>query len=384
MSTLFTPPRYVPVDGNGNTLPGAKLYFYTTGTSTPKNTYSDAGLSVPNANPVVADANGLFGPIYLASGDYKAILKDSADVTVWTVDPVPGLGSGDTLTTRGDLLTRDASGYKRLPVGDANDVLTSNGLDVAWRPPIIPRAFIQGLTYQRSASVPADDIDFAVGSAMDDTNTQFLVLGAALSKRINALWEVGNGKGGLDTGSSVDGDYYIWLIYRADTGVTDILFSASATAPTMPADYGYKRLIGWLKRVGGVNVAFKTYEISGGGLQFAWVTPRRDVNLATTLGTSRRTDVLSVPTAFSVQAHLRAEASTSAGGSAVVLCCPDEADAVPSVTDTPLANLFIATANQVIEEMTVRTSAAGAVAARASATVDLYVVVTLGFSWARR
>lgn len=135
MATLFTPPRYTPIDGNGATYPGAKLYFYTTGTSTPKNTYSDSGLITPNANPVVADANGLFGPIYLASGDYKAILKTSADVTVWTVDPQSGLGAADTLTTRGDLLTRDATTFKRLPIGTTAQVLTSNGVDVAWSDP---------------------------------------------------------------------------------------------------------------------------------------------------------------------------------------------------------------------------------------------------------
>ncbi|HVH49688.1 MAG TPA: hypothetical protein VM760_07405 [Sphingomicrobium sp.] len=384
MSTLFTPPRYVPVDGNGNTLPGAKLYFYTTGTSTPKNTYSDAGLSVPNANPAVADGDGLFGPIYLASGDYKAILKDSADVTVWTVDPVPGLGAGDTLTTRGDLLTRDASGYKRLPVGAANYVLGSDGVDVVWRAPIVPRNIIQGLTYARNASDPTNDIDVAVGSAMDGTNTRFLVLGAGLTKRIDAAWAVGTGQGGLDTGSAADTDYYIWLIERADTGVVDVLFSTSATAPTMPANYSFKRLIGWFRRASSANVDFKTYEVAGGGLEFAWVTPRRDVNLATTLTTSRRTDVLSVPSTFSVTAQIRGEASNSGTGVAVAVVNPDETDAAPSVTDTPLAVLYNAAANQAISQFSVRTNASGAVASRASNTVDLYVLVTLGFIWSRR
>ena len=31
--------------------------------------------------------------------------------------------------------------------------------------------------------------------------------------------------------------YHVWLIKRADTGVVDALFSLSATAPTMPANY---------------------------------------------------------------------------------------------------------------------------------------------------
>lgn len=91
MATLFNA-FYVPVDGNGNVRASAKLYFYGTGTSTPANTYSDSGLSVTNANPVVADANGLFGPIYLDnSTTYKAVLKDSNDVTIATRDPITSL-----------------------------------------------------------------------------------------------------------------------------------------------------------------------------------------------------------------------------------------------------------------------------------------------------
>lgn len=42
-----------------------KLYFYATGTSTPQNTYQDADLTVPHANPVVANGAGNFAPIYL-------------------------------------------------------------------------------------------------------------------------------------------------------------------------------------------------------------------------------------------------------------------------------------------------------------------------------
>jgi hypothetical protein len=87
MATLYKPSD-VQIDGSGRPMAGAKLYFYTTGTSTPQDTYSDSGLTTPNANPVVADANGLWPPIYLGTTNYKAILKTSAGVTVQTIDPV--------------------------------------------------------------------------------------------------------------------------------------------------------------------------------------------------------------------------------------------------------------------------------------------------------
>ena len=77
-------------DGTGAPYVAAKAYFYVTGTTTPLATYSDAGLTAVNANPVVADANGRFGDIYLQASRYKVVLATSADVAVDTLDPVDG------------------------------------------------------------------------------------------------------------------------------------------------------------------------------------------------------------------------------------------------------------------------------------------------------
>jgi len=89
MATLYKP-MDVQVDGDGISMAGAKLYFYQTGTSTPQDTYSQSDLdpSHVNPNPVLADGDGLWPPIYMGSTDYKAILKTADDVTVQTIDPV--------------------------------------------------------------------------------------------------------------------------------------------------------------------------------------------------------------------------------------------------------------------------------------------------------
>lgn len=78
------------VDGNGTPYASAKAYFYETGTTTPKATYSDAGLTSANVNPVVAGSDGRFPDIYLVAGRYKVVYKTSADVTIDTLDPVDG------------------------------------------------------------------------------------------------------------------------------------------------------------------------------------------------------------------------------------------------------------------------------------------------------
>ena len=63
-------------------LPGAKLYFYATGTSTPQLVYQDIDLSVPHAQPIEANGAGAFEPIYLDPGlpNYRVTLTDADDV----------------------------------------------------------------------------------------------------------------------------------------------------------------------------------------------------------------------------------------------------------------------------------------------------------------
>jgi len=90
MAQLFHLSGQTLVDGNGAPYAAAKAYFYETGTTTPKNTYSNASLVSANTNPVVADSDGRFGDIYLIAGRYKVVLATSADVTIDTLDPVDG------------------------------------------------------------------------------------------------------------------------------------------------------------------------------------------------------------------------------------------------------------------------------------------------------
>jgi len=89
--------KYRAMDNSGVPMSGAKLYFYTHGTTTAKATYSDEALSTANANPVVADSHGWFGEIYLSVDDlYKVVLKSSAGITIWTLDDIASVQLGDS------------------------------------------------------------------------------------------------------------------------------------------------------------------------------------------------------------------------------------------------------------------------------------------------
>lgn len=244
---------------------------------------------------------------------------------------------------------------------------------------------IYGLTYANNGSDATNDIDIATGGAMDATGAYWMTLASALTKQSDAAWAVGTNAGWLDTGAIGNSDYYIWLIARSDTGVVDSLCSLSSTAPTMPANYDFKRLIGWFKRVGGAIVAFTTYETEGGGLELMWTAPTLDINLANTLTTSRRTDAVKVPLNFSTIAHLNVLINDTDINSFGWVYCPDHADLAPSATAAPLLNLKNNANTNVGQQMKIRTSSAGLIAARYSvATADLYAVSTMGFEWGRR
>lgn len=85
---LATPAR--ATDSNGAIYSGAKWYFYDTGTTTPRNVYSDADLSTSLGSVVTADSGGKFAPIYFdAAYQYRGVLKDSTGaVTIYDIDPV--------------------------------------------------------------------------------------------------------------------------------------------------------------------------------------------------------------------------------------------------------------------------------------------------------
>ena len=98
-ATLFTLPKVLVFDTNAALESGAKANFYITGTSTRQNTFTDKDLTTPHDNPVVADANGVFAPIYLDDTlNYKVDITDALDVSL-SGYPVDDLASSDEILT---------------------------------------------------------------------------------------------------------------------------------------------------------------------------------------------------------------------------------------------------------------------------------------------
>lgn len=129
----FTLPYGQVFDESGNLGAGFLLYFYQTGTSTLLNTYSDSGRTVANTNPVVADAEGRFGAIFLLDQPYKAVLRDEAGSVVWTADPcssaVGELGLPLPIASGGTGATSVPGIFTALGLGDAATYTIGDGAD---------------------------------------------------------------------------------------------------------------------------------------------------------------------------------------------------------------------------------------------------------------
>lgn len=87
------------VSSAGAPLSGGKIFTYLAGTSTASATFTDNTGATPQANPIILNSLGLpTSPIWLLGGfPLKFIIKDSADVTIRTVDNISGVN--DTSST---------------------------------------------------------------------------------------------------------------------------------------------------------------------------------------------------------------------------------------------------------------------------------------------
>jgi hypothetical protein len=192
----------------------------------------------------------------------------------------------------------------------------------------LPRGYIDGLILSNNSTDAEHDIDISAGKARDEDDEANLTLAATLTKAIDSAWAVGDGNGGLDTGTVTTASWYhIFLIRRSDTGVVDALFSTSATAPTMPTNYDQQRRIGAVLTDGSSNIiAFVQL-----GDEFLWDVVVSDRNGADP-GTSAVLTTLDVPTGVQVRANVSVPLSdtTPAATTNIIVSSPDQADTAPT------------------------------------------------------
>ena len=89
MAALMPQGKQQYFTAGGIPLVGGKVYTYAAGTTTPLATYTTSAASTPNANPVILDSRGE-ASIFFSAANYKIVVKDSLDSTIWTQDNLAG------------------------------------------------------------------------------------------------------------------------------------------------------------------------------------------------------------------------------------------------------------------------------------------------------
>ena len=127
--TVMPSPKFYCLDNNGAIVSGGKLFTYASGTTTKLDTYTDATLATPNANPVVCDSSGQ-ATVFLSATAYKFTFAPSTDTdpptaAYWTVDNVGAVAyistDLDVLGTAGEALSASDAVY----VSDGSGGLTA-------------------------------------------------------------------------------------------------------------------------------------------------------------------------------------------------------------------------------------------------------------------
>ena len=234
------------------------------------------------------------------------------------------LGLQTPMTTRGDIITGATAGApQRLGLGAAGAALVSNGTDAVWSAPGAPvvRSNLVGLS--GSTAGGSGTMTIASGISTDATSVSVMSLASAYTKTTSA-WALGTGNGGLDTGAIANNTWYHWyLIQRTDTGVVDVIFSLSASAPAMPANYTLSRRL----FAGLTDGSAHWVNFIQNGDNFRWVTPVQDYASSVPGATTRQSKALSVPSGIKVFPVFMFSVISGGGGGCTALCTSlDEAD----------------------------------------------------------
>ena len=234
----------------------------------------------------------------------------------------------------------------------------------------MPKGHLHGLTLANNGTDVTNDIDIAIGEARDSTNAVDMILSGALTKRLDAAWAVGTNQGGRDTGSIADNTWHVWLIKRVDTGVVDVLFSLSATAPTMPTNYTYKRRIGSIIRASAAITRF----VQNGDIFDLYVNP---ATFSGTVGLTAVLQVLNVPVGISVRAIFHAGVSKASFAPGLMVTSVSQSDQDPVTANAPIFAAGAGLYGYAVMETWTNTS--GQVRLRASQAASDVTIISLGW-----
>lgn len=202
---MFAMPFRPIYDTNGGIIPGGQVYFTLTGTNTPSAPYTNAALTTPLENPVVANGVGRLPTTFLDENItyrvrvYEADAVVGVDVPLEEYDPyIPGVsGLGDTITqtSSGDFYAEQGAKIQRLRDrvfvgGAANHNGTNIGAQPDWLTTyLISKGRTFGFQHVAQMAVLAD------GVTSNEAGNAFLA-----AARTSTFTNLGNAVGVLGVG----------------------------------------------------------------------------------------------------------------------------------------------------------------------------------------
>jgi len=149
-------------DSAGDPLISGKLYFYESGSTTPKDTFADINLTIANTNPVLLTAAGRQPNIFF-SGSARVVLTKNDDTQVEVRDPIGGEGlegafsdwNSLTIYNVGDTVVIDNLFYVSITDGNQGNNPTTDA--TSWTQIKFTRVWNINETYPVAALVQGSD-----------------------------------------------------------------------------------------------------------------------------------------------------------------------------------------------------------------------------------
>ena len=303
MANLYSNGVDQAIDSNGDVYPSAQRYFYDNNTTNLRTIWQDKAKTSAHANPVVANAAGVFPDIFI-EGSYSTRLETSAgalidtqdDVNVFETDLLASQSTTGAALTNLDYdeasssglsfayssgrvddedgtITEISSGALTLPSTQTSyiyldyrshtvvqqtttgrpvssllyTVVTDGGAitsvtrnkDVFREPHHLVNGYKDGLI--PSIAADADhDITVSTGRARDSSDTLDLILSSALTKQLDANWAAGDAAGGLPiTVTLVDAMTLYVFVIAKTDGSIDVGFDDNTSATKLLAASTY-------------------------------------------------------------------------------------------------------------------------------------------------
>ena len=382
------------VDSAGLPIVAGKLYIGTQNTDPTLNAitiYSDRALTTSIANPQTLDADGRSTNKIWVEGKYSMRVDTSNDVQEYQeldngetsqtgISLLENVSGSDTITADGvstvstlvdkqvytftaastntgavtlKIDSTDAKSVKKrhdiaLVAGDieANQVVnvSYNGTDGTFEivsqsalKPLYSDGHLYGLGTVLGSDVD-HDVQIAVGSCADSTNSFPMDLTSPLTKKIDLDWVEGDENGGLASGARSVADtpnatttYFLYLIAKTD-GTTDAIWDTSPTGVNIFADaseYSYFRRIA-CHLIDGTNdiTAYRQY---GDNFWHSGGTIPLDLNGATVAAATPLE--LSVPKGIQVMAEITAALEEGSGSTRTTFMAKALSDPTDSLTN---------------------------------------------------